>query len=44
MFLFNSTFVPLFWLINPMYLVKKIKRKLNFGNIYMTQAEANELM
>lgn len=44
MFIFNSSFVPLFWLINPVYLGRKIKRKLKFGSQYLTQHEANHIM
>lgn len=29
MFILNSTFVPIFWAINPYYLAKLIKRYLN---------------
>jgi hypothetical protein len=44
MFLFNSTFVPLLWLINPTYCIKKWKRRRNFGKKHMTQKDANILM
>ena len=44
MFFFNALFVPLFWLINPVQLVKICKRKLKYGRRDLTQKEANELM
>jgi hypothetical protein len=44
MFLFNSIFVPLFWLINPMYLARMFKRWRLFGSANLTQSEANIIM
>jgi hypothetical protein len=44
MFLFNSIFVPLFWLINPMYLLRNYQRWRNFGSKFFTQKQANILM
>lgn len=44
MFLFNSVFVPLFWLINPMYLLRRFQRWRHFKSKHLTQHEANLLM
>jgi hypothetical protein len=40
----NAFFVPLFWLVNPLRLVKIIKRKIKQGSKSLTQLEANMLM
>lgn len=40
----NSFFVPLFWLINPPYLLGKFKRWRSFGKKNFTQHEANHIM
>lgn len=40
----NASFIPLFWIINPFWLAKLIKRKLNKGQKNYTQREANDLM
>ena len=44
MFFLNSFFVPLYWLVNPLYLVKLLKRSINYGKASLTQEEANQLM
>ena len=44
MFFLNSFFVPLYWLVNPLYLVKLLKRSINYGKTSLTQEEANQLM
>lgn len=44
MFFMNSFFVPFFWLVNPMRIIKLIKRKCMKGRKDMTQDEANKLM
>lgn len=44
MFFLNAFFTPLIWLFNPFGLIKKLKRKLNYGKRGMTQEEANHLM
>ena len=31
MFFLNAIFVPFFWLVNPFQIIKRIKRRLNFG-------------
>lgn len=37
MFFMNSFFIPLFWLINPFRIIKKIKRKVKYGKRSLTQ-------
>ena len=44
MFFLNSFFVPLFWLIHPFYLAKRLQQYFKFGKKYLPQSEANELM
>lgn len=44
MFFFNAIIVPLFWLVNPFQIVKKIKQCWHYGRTDLTQKEANELM
>ena len=44
MFFLNSFFVPFYWLVNPLYLVKLFKRSRNYGKASLTQEEANHLM
>ena len=44
MFILNSVFVPVFWLINPKHLFKKFRRHRKYGRPDMTQREANTLM
>lgn len=44
MYIVNSLFVPLFWIVNPSYIYRKICQKINYGKHYYTQEEANKLM
>lgn len=44
MSILNALFAPLVWLINPWYLIQKLKIKLNFGRTDITQEHANEIM
>lgn len=44
MFFFNAIIVPLFWLINPFQIGKKLKQCWHYGRNDLTQKEANELM
>jgi hypothetical protein len=44
MFFINSFFIPLFWLVNPVRIIKNVKRKINYGKRSLTQREANILM
>ena len=44
MFFLTSFFVPLIWLVNPIYLIKAVKRKIYFENPKFTQKEANQIM
>lgn len=37
MFFAATTFVPLFWLVNPLYLWRLLQRKLKFGRRDLTQ-------
>lgn len=37
MFFLNAIFVPLFWLLNPLYLFKLIKRSIKHGKRSLTQ-------
>ena len=41
MFFLTAFFVPLIWAINPLQIVKLIKRKINFESQLLTQREAN---
>lgn len=41
MFFINAFFLPIYWLINPFYLAKHIKRKMHYGKKSLTQKEAN---
>jgi hypothetical protein len=36
--------VPLFWVVHPMYLLRRIKQKIYQDKRYLTQREANKLM
>lgn len=44
MAVFNAFFSPLVYLINPEYIMRWIRVKLNYGRKDMTQQEANSLM
>jgi len=44
MFIFNSYFLPVFWLINPYNIAAWVKRKIYKGNNYYTQEQANQTM
>jgi hypothetical protein len=37
MFFLNAVIVPLYWIINPFHLAKKISRRLNYGKKHLTQ-------
>lgn len=44
MFMINSLFVPILWLINPSYLAYRYNKWKSFGQKCYTQAEANSIM
>jgi len=44
MFIINAFFIPFLWLVNPLQLIRIIRRKLNYGKSELTQGEANNLM
>lgn len=44
MAIFSAFFSPIVYLINPQYIMKKIKVKLHYGDKNLTQAQANLLM
>lgn len=40
----NALFSPLIWLINPWYLIHRVKVHLNRGRVDISQEEANKIM
>lgn len=44
MSILNALFSPVVWLINPWYLIHKIKVKLNYGKTDVPQSKANKIM
>lgn len=44
MFVVNAFFIPLLWLLNPLQLIRLVRRRLNYGLKDLTQGEANSLM
>lgn len=44
MYMVNSLFVPFFWLVNPVYQLRKFKQNRSQKSGLYTQAEANDIM